>query len=132
MRDIKFRAWDNFLSYYSRNSKELYYQASGIFGISTGDRYILEQFTGLPDKNGKEIYEGDIILVHYDQVADVIGGSNRYETIGVSVLVKWSIDSWRVEVDGEQFSLSEWNESSAVIGNIHENPKLLKEAKNVS
>lgn len=123
-REIKFRAWDNFLSCYSRNSKELYYQATGIFGISTGDRYILEQFTDLPDKNGKEIYEGDIIKDEHEAVYNW----EPHIFIGA---VEWSASEMTYKAtnkSGDYIYLSE-AEVCEVIGNIHENPELLVVAR---
>lgn len=110
MRELKFRAW-------SKEDKKLHkpqtlqeIHSKGI-GLPQNDR-IMMQFTGLKDKNGKEIYEGDIICKD----------GNKFE-------VRWDIDCWGyLDIPGyyvrgqlgELFCLCE------VIGNKYENPELLK------
>ncbi len=72
------------------------------------------QFVGLLDKNGKEIYEGDIIKVGYDE---------KY-----TLFVKWSRDHYELsnnEVDVISMQ-GPSTDAMRVIGNIHENPELLK------
>jgi hypothetical protein len=58
MREIKFRAWH-------KESKEMFYDGGRhVFQWKhDGQPVIIEQFTGLLDKNGKEIYEGDILMI---------------------------------------------------------------------
>lgn len=84
-------------------------------------QYVLEQFTGLLDKNRKEIYEGDILRwVHAADDSD--HGTS-------SVVYSQQKAQFELDADG-YYSLSSFgympDQSIEVIGNIHENPDLLK------
>ena len=82
----------------------------------------LMQFTGLKDRNGKEIYEGDIIKYHYFYFAD---GSEIEKEHVCSVKYDDSFANFDA-MDKEGFAHFLGNASIEVIGNIYENPELLK------
>lgn len=109
MREIKFRVWDktkqNWVKY---TDAEL---GSTIRGVND-NRYELMQFTGLKDKNGKEIYEGDIVQVEGAIPAEIY----------------WKYEAWQLR-NGDKTGgmLGNWEpEQIEVIGNIYENQDLLK------
>ena len=118
MREILFRAWDG-KRYSIGNPK--YFDDSVNFRFHHFDidceKPILEQFTGLTDKNGNKIFEGDVLS--YEDVAGVKDG------IG-NVLFGLFYGAWIVFVDDyEENHLSDVAYSCEVIGNIHDNPELL-------
>ena len=89
------------------------------------------QYTGLTDKNGKRIFEGDIL--HIAKIADGIGG--YYQTpldYPVNVVVKWDLCAWMWETlceDKRYISFpGAWcHYECEVICNITDNPELLEE-----
>lgn len=131
-REIKFRVWDNYLKSYKDNyenrendSEEFYLPPKMLFLESLkslqkdSDRFTIEQFTGLKDKNGKEIYEGDIIR-DGSSVYQVLFG--QYED-GLSQQV--GIGFYLEQTNGFFQPLCQ-NNKFTILGNIHENPELLK------
>lgn len=108
MREIKFRAWDLDNSIYRERFNITSY---GRYTIGNGADYsnkiILMQYTGLKDKKGKEIYEGDIIDGY--GVVNFIGG--RYVIV----------------YDKEMKSFEDLlGDDDEIIGNIYENPELIE------
>lgn len=116
MREIKFRAWDS-----TRNLMGRVIDVGDRLDreIWQGDDITLMQFTGLKDKNGKEIYEGDVVRGNPL-------GANNIET----GIVQWMNDGWFVsdetERDNEKRLHYDFFGSVEIIGNIYENPELLK------
>lgn len=122
MRELKFRAWgENIKEYLSQNGVDPYIYT--LKGISDGfiydvDAFIIEQYTGLKDRNGKEIYEGDIVGFKWTKRLYVV----TYRIYDASFILE--NDEWE-----EAIHLSLDKDDFEVFGNIHENPELLEKEK---
>ena len=118
-RPIKFRAWDEV-------NKKMIYEYNGVMTgmhISSGDIINLYenilQFTGLYDKNGKEIYEGDIV-----NRLNTDNPDNAYiQTTEVFWHEEMSRFSFKNTYDDLTFVDAE---NCVVIGNVYQNPELIK------
>lgn len=140
---IKFRAWDKENGIYLYDVQRAYDMMSGLVKYNDGEyavydevcfgdflnnkrRYDVEQFTGLKDVNGKEIYEGDILatssMMYGNEVTDYLKVEWREDYAGFYC--------------GEKplyACLSEWDNDikfaqtyPEIVGNVHTNPELLK------
>lgn len=123
-REIKFRAWDKInkkIIIIQRISFEYNYITSYNFNISLKD-IILMQYTGLKDKNGKEIYEGDII-----STKPLFNGDRPYFTVEWGKNEHNKMTGWmqRNNITGVGVLDDSLIEQGEVIGNIYENPNLL-------
>lgn len=124
-REIKFRVWDKFQNKFL--DYPCYFNSKDSNEFTAFDRYfkcdeegcIVQQYTGLKDKNDREIYEGDIIICHPDSQEKCI--------------VDWSPDGiwWATDLiqppEREHYGQELYMYPKCqVIGNILENPDLLK------
>lgn len=106
MRTIKFRVWDN-------HDKQMLEDQEAKYWLSQGIQAEYMQFTGLLDKKGREIYEGDVLQWLGGQ-GEVIYDRYRFQVNGY-------YDSWQ---DWPSDIFSE-NAEIEILGNIYENPELL-------
>ena len=108
MRTIKFRIFNKKIKSYI----DIHSSAIMIDELNNlNDNLIVEQFTGLHDKIGKEIYDGDILE----------------DTLGRKKIVEYYKDGFwlNASLEGAEWCLRQVNSSSKIIGNIYENPELL-------
>ena len=133
MRQIKFRAWDpdhsEWIQAFDVDRDGLvWYNHVGLLNA------ILEQFTGLKDANGKEIYEGDVVRwtlpkgfchpTSYEiiqnactTISQVVWVDGCYELHGIG-----EYRGWETLLHGDVPR----NEYATIIGNIHQNPELME------
>jgi len=149
MRDIKFRAWDKEKRIWISNGEIEYSISENTLtvipntiehiGDSVHDNYVAErfavvQYTGLKDKNGVEIYEGDIIDFDVflgggvSTLLKVVYSAPSFKVVGISFQTNFVGTSSRIKFMDGEINPGDL-EVYEVIGNIYENPELLKEGK---
>ena len=113
MREIKFRAWDNVNNCWVMDCNYLWdwlYGKRGILTFAKGKRYTYMQFTGLYDRNGREIYEGDIV---------------KNKVLNMTGIVNFTPDGTEIDCSGYFPPIGSHfiQKDFEVIGNIYENPE---------
>ena len=139
MREIKFRAWDKthkkmFIRFFYISNMGHIYVDGDPYGMEMSskrymiptDSLILMQYTGLKDKNGKEIYEGDILKC------------NQFKPL---VEIRWDPERVCLSMWSNDHSEFYWKDFESwiflgnvltnleIIGNIYENPELIGDRK---
>lgn len=144
MREIKFRVWlikEQKLVRVLRidfQTRQVVYETTNPFGehgwaTAYFNEIILEQYTGLKDKSGKEIYEGDILSFVYRPTRETKENYRGVIKFGnPNGAYNWG---WQIRFIGTQpltakdilFWIEDIYTDCEVIGNIHENAELLKD-----
>ena len=126
---IKFRAWNRENKSYLYDVQDTYDTNESCFGdfLLDNERYAVEQFTGLTDVNGKEIYEGDIIQPIMLYTDRNIGEPFEVKK-GNYVYGKWIAK----DISSKGFGVNDYYFSNEikVSGNAHTNPKPLRGESN--
>ena len=128
-REIKFRAWrkdtkqmfDDIMFCDFENEKTVHEQSlNESIEVAQGTFFVLMQYTGLKDKNGKEIYEGDVVERYKGKIGSVEYGKYVTNNDENEDIFGWMFNDFT----GRYWALdpqSNWK----VIGNIYENHELL-------
>lgn len=112
MREIKFRAWDGKRMLDNPTFEFFNHGRDGraVMMADENENVEIMQYTGLKDKNGKEIYEGDVVEGQKDfYPRSVIGFEDGSFVIKQTPLAKWKVSHFELKV----------------IGNIYESPELI-------
>ena len=134
-RTLKFRAWDKLAKQFTYPDQG--YQGHYVLDLngrfqnlqngSGGDEYVVQQFTGLHSLDGKEIWEGDLVLSTFEELTEVYfdskEGSYRLKTRSNTT---YQIISPALN---EKNDLIKVNTAKTVIGNIFENSEFLNNEK---
>ena len=126
MKDFKFRVWDIERECYLDETELagitpdgkyiLYIEEEEISKLEIEGNYTLEQYTGLTDKNGKEIYEGDVVNIQgIKYYVDFEHGGFWFNNDNL----KWKAN--------RPFTHFQEINDTEVVGNVHENPDLLED-----
>jgi len=121
-REIKFRIWDKknnmFIYVWDASHKRLAISLNGLVysgmydDVLPENDYTIQQYTGLKDSKGVEIYEGDIVDCKYDDEK-------------VIAEIKYS-EEYAAFLCGENALWQGWLGKAEIIGNIFETPELIK------
>lgn len=117
MREFKFRAWDSIHKRFTTWEDDKYNVLE--FITRTDGQHVITQYTGLKDKNGKEIYEGDCVI--WAGFRDDVVGEVYFDKGGFQVR-----NYYVAYQDIPSDAFGEGVVTLQVIGNIYENPELIK------
>ena len=131
MREIKFRVWDEQFKRMSKKPEQIRLNiANGnVHGSRSGgnvETWKLMQYTGLKDKNGVEIYEGDVIEFssHWDKHVCAVSFNKCKFGFGREIKGELGIND---DCDLVSFMSGSGCNGYTVIGNIHQHPELLEQ-----
>lgn len=121
-REIKFRIWDTIQNKWNP-SFVIPSIHGGVAKACYLNSYIYQQSTGLKDKNGREIYEGDVIQYYKGEPYEI-----NYEVKWAAYYAGFELFGTRIENNQPRVYINRMDNAhleGVVIGNIFENPELL-------
>lgn len=127
MRELKFRAF-NQRTREMEYIEDLYWFEENYVNKNGDNDFIIIQFTGLKDSNGQDIYEGDVLhYIHNTGGIDVVKNING--CFCLCEIDKENTESPFCQLDTMEANSIKWLPDYVVIGDIYENPELLKDKK---
>lgn len=117
--DIPNQAWSDLFHAITDDGVLWHLPNNGLAERDDPEQYNVEQYTGLKDKYGKKIYEGDIVFFfteHFDKATGGFDGEDEH-----NATVEW-FDNGFAFMDKIPYDP---NIECEIIGNIHENPELI-------
>ncbi len=130
MKDLRFRAWDdlgNKIEKFAWLDEYNHFNGEDLTNTHYGNIISVEQFTGLHDKNGKMIFEGDIVKIcgNESYSCESFSTDDEWEFTGKIVYESCMFlignKEWMPLYDTVEYELD-----VEIIGNINENPELLE------
>lgn len=119
-REIKFRIWNGRKMIFGPTDDNP--NSSWILAFSNTVNYPLQQYTGLKDKNSKDIYEGDFVRIFYHDKVDSNGDTVKCEWSKIEI-VSWYSNWTKFAIGLCGLSLPTNPNDIEIVGNIFENKK---------